>query len=161
MWYEWCKSRFLGRGAMPDEEGEWWEGEHYGYRRRFGVVHSRRIERRGADRWTVIDTLLGDRNVSAILRWHMIDRDCQFDEPERTLTMPLEYETMRLSVTAEDGVIAGARVLRGAASADTAEGWESLYYSEKRATPVLCVDLVGHMPLTIETHICFSGASAN
>ncbi|MBN2446792.1 MAG: heparinase II/III-family protein, partial [Phycisphaerae bacterium] len=158
MWYEWCKARFIGRGTLPDDDGEWWEGEHYGYRDRLGVLHRRRIERRGTDEWTVIDKLLGDRDVSAMLRWRMVDRDYEFDEATRTVTMRLRSGSVQLSVTAREDVIAGACVRRGVANANVVEGWESLYYGEKRPIPVLCVDLRGQLPLTIETHICFPNA---
>jgi len=157
MWFDWTKSRFIGRGSLDDEAGEWWEGEHYGYRKRFGVTHRRRIERRGADRWTVLDSLTGNRAVTATLRWHLIDGEYDFDASTRTLTMQLTDGTMRLSVTAKDGAIADARVLRGAADGDTAEGWESLYYGEKQPIPVLRIDVAGPMPITVETDICFSG----
>lgn len=155
MWYDWTRSRFIGRGPLTGATGEWWEGEHEGYKKRFGVVHRRRIERRDSDSWTIIDSLLGDGDVTAALRWHMIDRNYEFDADTHTLTMSLGKSTLKLSISADDRCIAGASVLRGVSNKASAEGWESLYYGEKTPMPVLRVDLNGPMPMTVRTEIRF------
>ncbi|MCB9853094.1 MAG: alginate lyase family protein [Phycisphaerales bacterium] len=161
MWYDWTRSRFIGRGEMAEESGDWWEGEHDGYLGRFGVIHRRRIERRGSDSWTVIDSLLGEGDVTATLRWHLIDLAYAFDATTCTLTMGLAKSDLALSIIAEDGTIASASVLRGASDEVSADGWESVYYGEKAPIPVLRVDLIGTMPLKVKTEIRFANKEPN
>jgi len=155
MWYHWTTSRFIGRGKLA-EDGEYWEGEHFGYQSRFGIVHRRRIERRGSDAWTIIDTLDGKSPVHATLRWHLLDQEPVFDASSQSLSMSLKASRMRLSVSGEGDCVKAMEILRGVADDASAEGWESVYYGEKSPIPVLRVELSGATPLTVTTEIRFS-----
>lgn len=161
MWFNWTRSRLLGRGDLPDGDGVWWEGEHDGYQKRFGLIHRRRIERREADRWTVVDSLVGNSAVNAVLRWHLPDAPYDFDESALALTLHLADCSMQLSVASQEDAIVGARVIRGDQSEESVEGWESVYYSEKRPIPVLRVDLAGTAPVTVTTQIDFASNNDN
>ncbi|MCA9254887.1 MAG: alginate lyase family protein, partial [Phycisphaerales bacterium] len=135
MWYHWTTSRFIGRGALADG-GEWWEGEHFGYQVRFGIIHRRRIERRGSDAWNIIDTLEGKGPVHATLRWRLPDQAFTFDPAAQALSMSLSRSQMRLAVIGEGDCVRTIDVLRGVADEASPEGWESLYYGEKSPIPV-------------------------
>jgi len=154
MWYEWTRSELLGRGELDDGTGEWWEGRHFGYQKRFGVVHTRRIERRGSDDWRVIDMLSGDAETHGLLRWRMIDCPVELNQDEGVVSANLGDTSMSISIDA-GAALQSMEVVRGVESDHGVDGWESLHYGEKKPLPVLRVAFRGRMPISIETKIRF------
>ena len=155
MWYEWTRSEFIGRGELDDGAGEWWEGRHFGYQSRFGVVQTRRIERRGSDDWRVIDTLTGNGETRGTVRWRLLDCPVELDEEKRMVRATVQEATMSIAVEAGEA-LQSIDVVRGLDDGGAVDGWESLYYGCKSPLPVLRVSFAGKMPMTIETQIRFN-----
>jgi hypothetical protein len=137
MWFEWVKSQLIGYEPSSDEQAGYFEGEHFGYRNRFGVTHRRRVDYAPPDHWMVTDQILGKRAVGAKLMWHIPDVPFEWNEDTMTLTFEIKSGCVQLSIVVENGQIESTDVACALASADSASGWESLYYGEKQPRPAL------------------------
>ncbi len=129
-----------------------WAGEDSTYDRCFpGLVHSREIlVDVAADRWEIMDKVVGSGEHLVVLRWHL----------------PHEAK-----ITAQDAQSVHAGLLRGwnirvdstdgleaeLVEAGTEGGYESLYYGEKRSIQTLAVRSRGVLPRTFRTTVWRDG----
>lgn len=75
LWLDWTRSRLLRFDTIRSDHGEavgLWQGEHYGYLRRFGVIHRRCLYACRTE-WLVVDDLLWKRPATrrVSLLWHL------------------------------------------------------------------------------------------
>lgn len=153
LWHDWTRSRVIGRGSNSADDCEWWEGEHHGYRRRCGVVHRRRVERRGDSHWRVVDQVFGEGPHTARLFWRLGDWPYDWFGEKCQVESMSPVGNVTIGVFVEGDVTLKSRVVRGFEDAESAQGWESLYYGEKSPIPVLCVEASGRCPIRFETCI--------
>ncbi len=141
MWFDWVKSRLIAYQPSDGSAGGHFEAEHFGYRKRFGVTHRRRVEYALPDHWMVVDQILGDVSVNAAVTWHI--PDVPYDWNEETLTLMFEVGSghVQLSFVVEDGTIDSTIIHRAFESDKSASGWESLYYGEKQPRPAIQIAL--------------------
>jgi heparinase II/III-like protein len=100
-----------------------WEG---GYSDWLGGSHKRRVELdKTTDTWTIIDRVSGYKK-KAILRWRLAPELNWRLDGNRTIGDGVEI------VIRTDDTLSGVSLV---------EGWESLYYFEKKKIPVLAVEM--------------------
>lgn len=114
----WLPRQDIGE-VEADNGGCRWQG---GYQDRWRARHHRSIAADGR-KWTIVDRISGYRE-SAILRWHLAPGDWQMKDG----ACVGEWASIR--VTAEPGP----------RRMELVSGWESLYYQNKTAMPVLEVE---------------------
>ncbi len=153
LWHDWTRARLIGRGADVAADAEWWEGEHEGYVRRLGVVHRRRVERRGESHWTIVDQLLGKGSHTVRLFWRLGDWPFEWHDDSGVLISHTPMGPVRLTVAAEGGLRISGKMTRGRSDDQGVQGWESLYYAEKLPIPVLTAEVCGPCPIRLTTHI--------
>ena len=169
LWYNWTKSRLrhseqlpqLVQGLNPCTTGDYWEGEHYGYcHGKLGVVHRRAVIRLGdlsacalhADRWIIIDDILGDGEHDATLRWHVADVGWETIAEGTFFARAL---VAQLSIKVFPQLDMSVEFLHGQESAEP-EGWESLYYGERQPIPVVKCNVTSYsLPLRFVTTLHF------
>ena len=150
LWFNWVKSRLRHNQQLPEVDCDYWEGEHYGYCRDKEVVVHRRAIIRWQDRWLIIDDILGEGKHSATLRWHLPNSDWRSTLPGTICSQDL---SARITVQSLTPVEVSFDLMQGS---EHPEGWESLYYGEKKPIPVLrCQALKSLLPLRFITTVCF------
>lgn len=152
-WFDWTQGKLLSFTPKPAAQDETWIGEHYGYLKKCGVTHRRRIERVGDTQWYVTDELLGGGRHNATLSWHMGDWAFEWDDERRMLHLQSPVGTVFIRVIAEHCDESTAEIVRGLHQGDEVCGWESLYYGEKTPIPVLRLKFSGSCPMRVVTRI--------
>lgn len=128
-------------GVAPD--CDYFQGEHYGYHRLPSRATHRRAVLRVAERlWLVVDDVLGSRAERMRLFWHLIDAPYEADA--RGVTLRTEQGPARLS-TWTDALDARVEVIRGREKPPV-QGWNSLYYGEKKPAPTWVLDVKSALP---------------
>jgi len=133
-WFRWTRSRLIRFEQAAGGRLTCFEGEHEGYARLPGRVIHRRTICRIDDTYLVIDDLLGAGRHEIALRWRLCPaawRAC--DEGYQSRVGDLD---VTIALHHPDGL---ARELLTGQEAPEPEGWESLYYGEKLAVPILRV----------------------
>ena len=153
LWLDWTTSRFREYARKEAGRIESWEGEHYGYKARCGVTHRRRIERIGETAWTVKDDLLGLGRHDFVLYWRLGDWPYTWDSGKGELRQETPAGIFQLCVQSENCEQREADIIRGFEDNKTVQGWESLYYGEKAAVPVLRLAVSGTCPVSFVTQI--------
>ena len=150
IWFNWVKSRLRHNQQLDEFDGDYWEGEHYGYCRDKEVVVHRRAIIRSQNRWLVIDDILGEGKHSATLHWHLPNSDWRSTLPDTICSQDL---SAKITVQSLTPVEMSFDLMRGS---EHPEGWESLYYGEKKPIPVLrCRAPKSPLPLRFMTGVCF------
>ena len=157
LWFDWTRSRFREHVLNDDDRTERWEGEHYGYVSRCGVTHRRVLDRNGDRVWVIRDELLGSGRHDAVLSWNLGDWPCVWDPDESRLSQETPVGMIRLTVSVEGCERHHAEVVRGLEDAESPQGWESLYYAEKKPIPVLRLAVSGTCPMRFVTHLELGG----
>jgi len=152
LWYNWTKSNLRYSEQLPQLDGDYWEGDHYGYCHGKGnVIHRRAVIRLG-DRWIIIDDILGDAEHDVTLRWHLADVGWATVTPG---TFSARNVSAHLSINIFPQVEISIELLYGQESPEP-EGWESLYYGERQPIPVIkCSVLSSVLPLRFVTTLHF------
>jgi hypothetical protein len=128
---------------------EFWQGEHYGYRRLFcRATHRRCVCRLGDEYWVIVDDLAGSGEEEIVLRWQLPDWPYTVREGSVVLATPKGPCMLRLFSTTKDWSV---RVDRGQDAAGLREGWESLYYGVRQAAPVAVLRTRGPFPIRLVT----------
>ncbi len=141
MWFEWVKSRLIDYQPPGDGCSGHFEGEHYGFRKRFGIAHRRRIDYAEPDHWMVTDRLLGSSSVNASVMWHVPDVPYEWDDSTSTFSYEIDSARIQMSFSVENGKIESTNIYRAVVNNESAAGWESLYYGEKQPRPVIQISL--------------------
>ncbi len=146
LWLRWTKARLLRFDRSPDGRAAVFSGEHYGYTRLPGdVVHRRTILRLG-DSYVIIDDLLGSGEHEVALRWRLCEARWA-EQPDGWIAADVAGgPRMQLAGTAA----LRAELLRGQES-PRPEGWESLYYADRQAVPVVRLSGRASLPLRLAT----------
>jgi len=152
LWYNWTKSNLRYSEKVPQFDGDYWEGEHYGYcHGKEAVVHRRAVIRLD-DRWIIIDDILGDGKHDATLRWHLADVGWETIAPR---TFSARDFAAQLSIKVFPQIDMSVELLYGQESLEP-EGWESLYYGERQPIPVIkCSVVSSALPLRFVTTLHF------
>lgn len=163
LWYNWTKSKLRYCKQLPQLDGDYWEGEHYGYRygkeavkvntylRSKDVIHRRAVIRLG-DRWIIIDDILGTGEHNATLRWHLADVGWETVEPG---TFSARDFAAQLSIRVFPQIDMSVEFLYGQEFPEP-EGWESLYYGDRQPIPVVKCSVVSSvLPLRFVTTLHF------
>jgi hypothetical protein len=144
-WHSQLKSRFLGRVAH--EDGELWQGEHYGYQRLSSHgTHRRTVFHRGDQFWCIVDDILGRGNETAELFWQLPDVPYCVDK--NAVILRTEQGEIQLAVLTEMEI--ALRVERGVENEDRL-GWQSQYYGLRTPAPTTHTILSGELPLRFVT----------
>jgi asparagine synthase (glutamine-hydrolysing) len=189
LWYNWTKSKLRHSEEIPPNPpftkggrggfGDYWEGEHYGYRHgkspksplppfrkggcplkkggKVSVIHRRAVIRLGG-RWIIIDDILGDGEHDATLRWRLADIGWENVAPG-TFSAKTKFShsdfAAQLSIKIFPQVEMSIELLHGQESPEP-EGWESLYYGERQPVPVIkCSVVSSALPLRFVTTLHF------
>jgi hypothetical protein len=177
LWFNWTKSKLRHSEEIPPNPsftkggrkgfGDYWEGEHYGYRHgKESVIHRRAVIRLG-DRWIIIDDILpilgmasriGNGEHDATLRWHLADVGWETVAPgtfgAKTKFSHSDFAA-QISIKVFPQVKMSIELLHGQESPEP-EGWESLYYGERQPIPVIkCGVVLSALPLRFVTALHF------
>ncbi|MCA9243396.1 MAG: alginate lyase family protein [Phycisphaerales bacterium] len=123
------------------------EAEHADYP---GVTHRRRAVLLADGSWVVVDDLLGERDVTARLRWRAIDVPNTLADGRWRIDTPIGEFMVALATLGSGEYVFPAEsvdVLRGVDDGERIEGWAAPYYAELRPAPTLIVTLAGRLPL--------------
>ena len=156
LWYNWTKSKLRYCEQLPQIDGDYWEGEHYGYRHGKGTVVHRRAVIRLGDRWIIIDDILGGREHDVTLRWHLANLDLEEITPG---IFCVKEPPVRISVKVLSNVDSEVKLLC-AQEVPEPEGWESLYYGEKNPIPVIRCKVTSSLPLRFVTTLHFDDTTS-
>ncbi|MBC8232322.1 alginate lyase family protein [bacterium] len=184
LWYNWTKSNLRHNEQLPQLDGDYWEGEHYGYRHgkspksplppfrkggcslekggKLAVVHRRAVIRLG-DRWMILDDILGDGEHDVTLRWHLADVGWKV-VASGTFNAKTKFSqsdfAAQISIKVFPQVEMSIELLHGQESPEP-EGWESLYYGERQPIPVIKCSVVSSvLPLRFVTTLHFEEMTA-
>lgn len=146
LWFHWPRSRLLRFETSGDERVGFFQGEHYGYRRRAGRVVHRRSVCRIDDAYVVIDDVLGVGRHQVAIRWRLC---------------PADWQRVGAACRAEiagrqvDIVLCAPETMRGeihiGREGPPPEGWESWHYGVKEAVPALIARGQAALPLRLLT----------
>ena len=151
MWFDWTKARLIR--YEDAEAGKLMQGEHYGYRRKGqNVVHRRTVLTRSENCWVIVDDVLGTGEHELELYWQVCDSEYQLSDNK--LTLNKEAGLVELAVTAQ-GQEVSVECLKGN---DGPMGWESAYYGNRKAAPVLVCRASGELPVRFVTVISLGEA---
>jgi hypothetical protein len=146
LWFHWTRSRLLQFATGADGRCGFLCGEHDGYRRLPGrPVHSRMICRLD-DTWVIVDDVLGEGHLEVALRWRLAETDWRQDG--NRWTGHLAAGPFTLAVTAPASF---ALALERGRETPQPEGWESLYYNVREASPTIVVRGEADLPLRLVT----------
>lgn len=149
LWFQWTEAKVLKYEQNWSENTETIVAEHDGYRRlQPGVVHQRRISRRG-DAYQIQDELRGRGRQNVALRWRLCPGDWR--QSENAFRLRRESFEMRIEILAIPAEMTVELVC--GQTEPTPEGWESRYYADRQPTPTIIVRGVAQLPLTIATRI--------
>jgi len=152
LWFRWTKSKVRHNEKLSQLDGNYWEGEHYGYQHgKNPIVHRRAVVRLG-DRWVIIDDILGDGKHAVTLRWHLANVSWEISKPGTFVSKDLCIVISVQLLSNADAVI---ELLHGQETPQP-EGWESLYYGERQPIPVIkCHVMSPVLPLRFVTILHF------
>ena len=148
LWLRWCKSQLLRLELSDDERVCYFEGQHFGYTRLSGKIIHRRAICRIDDTYLVLDDLLGNGEHVIALRWRLCDET--WTETDNRWETTLDGTRVSLNIQAPTAF--STAILRGQEE-PIPEGWESLYYAERRPVPVICVTGRPALPVRLLTII--------
>ena len=158
LWRNWIRAEVVT--FRPDDDGVLFRGRDLSFLKRCGVTHERQIKRSGEHSWVVTDRFTGSGQHAVSGFWHLADGAVRALDAARTRwSLELPGGVVRLSIAA-DGESEPAVVLSRGQEAPHVQGWESLYYAEKRPQPVLVWSLAGTLPLTVRMEIVLGTALA-
>jgi hypothetical protein len=132
LWFRWTRARLNRFAIAADGRLAYFEGEHYGYTRLPGRVIHRRAICRIDDTYIVLDDVLGTGNHTLTLRWRLCDS--RWELAGNACRGLIGGRALRLVLAMPPGM--RVELVRGRAE-PTPEGWESLYYAEKRPVPTI------------------------
>jgi len=151
-WYSLLDSRF--HFHVTTDDFEIWQGEHNGYRRLpCKAIHRRAIVNIHNDIWIVIDDILGHGSELTRLIWNF--PDVPYRDIKNGISLSTNNGEAELLVKAfnEEPRI---KVLFGQDSPEKF-GFRSLYYGEKKPTPVLVAESNRELPHRYITVISLGG----
>jgi asparagine synthase (glutamine-hydrolysing) len=146
-WARLAQARLRRFDAGVTQGVDYFEGEHYGYRRlRSRAVHRRAVLRLGDRAWLVVDDVLGKKDDEVRLFWHLAEGQATLEGRRLRLVTP--QGAMALEVLADDGALP---VLEHGATGSAPAGWHSVHYFERRPAPALSLRLSGALPRRVVT----------
>jgi len=148
LWFRWTRAKLLSYGFSLDGRAAFISGEHYGYRRLPGKVVHRRSIVRLIDSYVIVDDLLGAGEHELALRWRLAD----FDWRQEGNSWQSNINAQSLSIRVKVPQSFTTKLLRGVEGARP-EGWESLYYAERKPVPTLLAEGKSALPVRLVTLI--------
>ena len=150
MWFDWTKAKIINHTSTL------MEGEHYGYRRKGrDIAHRRAVRAEAENRWVVVDDVLGSGEHELELYWQV--REGEYQLCGNKLVLNTEAGMVELAITAEGGDIS-MECLKGD---EGPMGWESAYYGDRKAAPVLVCSVKAELPVRFVTVINLGEAIEN
>jgi hypothetical protein len=146
MWLRWTRARTNRFHTAGNDQLAYFEGEHYGYTRLPGRVIHRRAICRIDNLFLIVDDVLGTGVHEVSLRWRLCDTPWKAADGGWETT--IDGMNFRLVIQAPKGF--ESHLLRGVEHPEP-EGWESLYYAERCAVPVLRVSRQTALPVRLVT----------
>ena len=144
LWFGWTKSQVRFQARSDRGWLEYFEGEHYGYRRLpQSVTHRRAVVRVGDNVWLVVDDMLGEGVHRFRLHWLLPDLEHDLDEGTQCLVLHTEQGDYGVWLSYHGGGSTRISLVRGA-DKGTTRGWRSPYYSVR--VPALSLALESTCP---------------
>ncbi len=138
LWLRWTRGRVMRAELSRSGRVADFVGRHDGYTRlKPACRHTRRIVRID-DSFVVIDHLAGARGHVSTLRWRIGAADWQPQGSSWSAPLPSGRVVVDIFASDEQGALSPCvpEMLRGQIE-PRVEGWESRYYADKEAVPVL------------------------
>ena len=148
LWFHWIRSRLLSFDTSSDGRVGYFEGEHYGYTHHPGHVVHRRSICRIDNTYIIIDDIVGRHSHNVAMRWRILPANWQKDK--NTLQTNIAGHRISLTTTVPESM--GTTLSQGQET-PTIEGWESLYYCQKKPTPTLVIKGNTLLPICMATII--------
>lgn len=151
LWIRWASGK---AGNQPGRDGNWFEGEHDGYRA-LRVTHRRAVAPLGSDAWLIVDDLCGVSGHRARLHWLIADLPWEMDATDGHLQLGAPAGPFRLSVWASEaaqhslfraGELAAGSMPGGAPDRNAVRGWRSLSYGVKEPALSLACEAAMALP---------------
>ncbi|MFX0195795.1 MAG: alginate lyase family protein [Candidatus Hodarchaeota archaeon] len=143
-------------GKTIRHQGDYWQGEHYGYARApWHVIHRRSIEKGKDGNWRIIDQLLGKNHHKATLRWHLPWGQWCWVEDERRLTMSFDQGAVTIKLLSPES--STAKLIIGHSYKPEPPAVESRYYGRAEPQCVLELSWETDLPTQTTTIIQFEG----
>jgi asparagine synthase (glutamine-hydrolysing) len=150
LWLPWPDARCLDFG--PDR----FQGEHDAYNRApWNVIHRRTVELEPDGAWIITDDLLGTGQHEVALRWHFCKGKLRL-RSEGAVEVEMPDGWIITQVVGPAGMELDLQ--EGYEGPDGFAGWESRYYAQRTARPVLKAHGIFDLPARLITHIRFADA---
>lgn len=148
LWFRWIRSRLLSFDTSTDGRVGYFAGEHYGYTCLIGNVIHRRSICRIDNTYVIIDDIVGRYSHDIAMRWRLPSADWQRQKNSWRTTVA--GQQLSLTVIAPEAM--SCALIQGQ-EAPYVEGWESLYYCQKKSTPTLVIKGNTTLPVCMVTII--------
>jgi len=148
LWFYWTRCRLLSFDTSSDGRVGYFEGEHYGYTRLPGNVIHRRSICRIDNTYIIIDDIVGRHLHNVAMRWRMLPADWQ----KHGGGWQVNVAGQQISLTVNTPKSMNHALVKGQ-EAPAIEGWESLYYCQKKPTPTLVIKGNTSLPVCMTTTV--------
>jgi hypothetical protein len=146
MWSDWTKSKLMAHKSYQQGSVQLMQGEHYSYCRRKGkIIHRRAVLSLGERCWIVVDDIVGGGTSRIELCWHLCD--ARFELKDNLLILQTRSGPVGITIFNSSGT-GKCKCFEGA---DRPMGWESIYYGNRRPSPVLVYSESSELPNRLVT----------
>lgn len=146
LWLDWVRAKLVEHKSFEGGAFKIMQGEHYGYSRRStNIIHRRAVLSWGGLYWLIIDDVLGTGIHQTILNWQLCN--CDYKLKDSTLLLQTSEGTASLAILDS----AGRGKCECFAGDDWPRGWQSLYYGNRQAAPMLVYSQRAILPVRIVT----------
>jgi hypothetical protein len=156
LWVDWARGRLCHNSRTRNEELEFVQGEHDGYRT-MNVLHRRAVLRVGCEGWLVVDDVLGPRAHRARLHWLLADLPFDYDLTVGELELRIGEDRlltrMWASCASDISLVRGGVLLCGTDPKAEIRGWKSRTYAEKDFALSLALDTFEQLPIRFITYL--------
>ncbi len=130
MWLDWTKAKLTMRRSFNGGAIEIMQGEHYGFRKPYNVIHRRAVLSSQDGFWLIVDDVLGEGVYEVGVYWQLCDVDYQ----THGNTVILQTASGPVCLVLLDSSGSGkCECFKGS---DRPAGWQSLYYGRREPAPV-------------------------
>ncbi|MCH8150441.1 MAG: heparinase II/III family protein, partial [Planctomycetes bacterium] len=119
----------------------YFEGRHESYDRRpISVLHRRAVISLPQDVWLIVDDLLGHKNHTATVRWHLMNVPFEIEEESRSITLSTARDEVTIGVAGHPIPPTRFEVVWGRDTKNAVQGFASPYYGRCEAIPTVEFD---------------------